>query len=98
MTQQTAPPKNNQTKNNQNLEASFSVLVMSIASTAAMSLGLAPNPQTGKVELNAPMARFNIDLLAVLKDKTINNLNSEEKHLIESLLSDLQLKFVQNKI
>jgi hypothetical protein len=87
-----------QQRSNNNLEANFSVLVMSIASTAAMSLGLAPNPQTGKVEIDQPMARFNIDLLVVLKDKTKNNLNSEEKHLIESLLSDLQLKFVQNKI
>lgn len=87
-----------QQRTHNNLEANFSVLVMSIASTAAMSLGLAPNPQTGKVEIDQPMARFNIDLLIILKDKTKNNLNAEEKHLIESLLSDLQLKFVQNKI
>ena len=35
---------------NENMQASFSILVMSIASSAAMSLGLAPNPQTNKVE------------------------------------------------
>jgi hypothetical protein len=80
---------------NQNFEASFSVLVTSIASAAAMSLGLAPNPQTGKTEPDKTMAKFNIDLLTILKEKTKNNLSDEEQQLINYLLQDLHLKFIQ---
>lgn len=80
---------------NQNFEASFSVLVTSIASAAAMSLGLAPNPNTGKPEPDRAMAKFNIDLLDVIKEKTKNNLTAEEQQLINYLLQDLHLKFVQ---
>lgn len=76
-------------------EASFSVLVTSIASTAAMSLGLAPNPATGKTEIDRTMAKFNIDLLTTLKEKTKNNLSEEEQQLINYLLQDLHLKFIQ---
>lgn len=80
---------------NQNYEATFSVLVTSIASAAAMSLGIAPNPTTGKPEPDRAMARFNIDLLEILKEKTLNNLSKEEQQLIDYLLQDLHLKFVQ---
>lgn len=78
-------------------EASFSVLVMSLASSAAMSLGLSPNPQTGEKEVDRELARFNIDLLAMLRTKTEGRLTDEEKRLLEAVLSDLQLKFVQSK-
>lgn len=79
------------------VDASFSMLVMSVASSAAMALGLTPDPQSGKVETDKDMARFNIDLLIVLKEKTKNNLSKEETELLDHLLKDLQLKFVQFK-
>lgn len=79
----------------QNLEANFSTLILSIGSSAAMSLGLAPNPGTGKVEKDSNLARFNIDLLRMLRDKTKGNLSGDEQKFLESLLSDLQLKYCQ---
>ncbi len=79
------------------IEASFSALVISIASNAAMYLGLSPNPMTGKNEPDSRMAQFNIDLLSILKEKTKNNLSEEENKLITSLVNDLQMKFVSNK-
>lgn len=81
----------------ENMEASFSTLVMSIGSSAAMSLGLAPNPMTGKTEKDLKMAKFNIDLLEVLKQKTNNNLSKEEADFLNHLLHDLKLKFVHEK-
>jgi len=48
------------------IEASFSVLTMSLASSAAMALGLAPNPQSGETSKDKDMSRFNIDLLVML--------------------------------
>lgn len=85
------------TANNKEFEAQFSVLIMSIASSAAMSMGLTPDPQTGHTGKDKKMARFNIDLLVMLKDKTKNNLTDDEKKLIDSLLLDLQNKFIQIK-
>ncbi len=79
------------------LEASFSMLIMSIASSALISMGLSPNPQSGKLESDKQVARFNIDLLTVLKEKTKNNLNSEEQDLLNHILQDLQIKFLQMK-
>jgi len=82
------------TKNQKPLEASFSTLVLSIGSSAAMALGLAPNPMSGKTEKDLALARFNIDLLIMLRDKTKGNLNEEEQRFINSIISDLQLKYV----
>ncbi len=79
---------------NQQLEANFSTLILSVASSAAMSLGLAPDPTTGKTLVDKKMAQFNIDLLEVLKDKTKNNRSPEEDKLIHQLLTDLKIKFV----
>lgn len=78
----------------ENLEASFSVLIMSIASSAIMAMGLAPNPQNNEVHVDKNMARFNIDLLTVLQNKTKGNLSSDEAKFLENLINDLQLKFV----
>lgn len=82
---------------NANLEASFSMLIMSLASSALMSLGLSPDPNTGKIESDKQVARFNIDLLVILKEKTKNNLSSEEQDLLSHILQDLQSKFLQMK-
>lgn len=77
------------------LEASFSMLIMSIASSAVMAMGLAPDPQSGESQKDKNMARFNIDLLQILQEKTKNNLTQDEKQFLESLISDLQMKYVQ---
>ncbi len=82
---------------NQKIEASLSTLVLSIASSAAMALGLAPHPTSGKVEKDLDMARFNIDLLAVLEEKTKGNRTSDEERFLTSVLQDLKMKFVQAK-
>ncbi len=77
------------------LEASFVTLAMSIASSAAMSLGLAPDPGTNKSAVNIDLARFNIDLLDMLQKKTQGNLVKEENDFMTRVLGDLKLKFVE---
>jgi hypothetical protein len=79
------------------MEANFSTLVLSIGSSAAMALGLAPNPMTNKTEKDLNLARFNIDLLRMLRDKTRGNLSADEQKFIESIVTDLQMKFVTAK-
>lgn len=82
-------------ENKNEIPAQFSTLVISLASSAVMALGLEKNPQTDTVEKDLDVARFNIDLLNVLKEKTKNNLSEEEQRLIDSIISDLQIKFVE---
>lgn len=84
-------------KNEETLQASLSMLIMSIASNALLAMGLTPDPQTGKTEVDKQLARFNIDLLLNLKEKTKGNLSSDEQGLFEHILQDLQIKFVQLK-
>ncbi len=84
------------TESGQKLEANFSTLVISIASSAIMSLGLEKNPTNGKVEKNLPMAQFSIDLLGLLKEKTKGNLSAAEQNYLDAILQDLQMKYVQN--
>lgn len=78
----------------QTLPVTFSTLVLSLASSAVMALGLEKNPQTDKFEKDLDLARFNIDMLQLLKDKTKNNLNDDEKQFLEQVTSDLQLRYV----
>lgn len=84
------------TQSHEELQASFATLILSIGSSAAMALGLAPNPMTNKTEKDVKMAKFNIDLLKVLQDKTKSNLSKDEAMLLESMIHDLQMKFVKN--
>lgn len=85
------------TNKTKGLEANFSTLILSIGSSAAMALGLAPNPVNGNVEKDLDLARFNIDLLRMLKDKTKGNLSNEEQQFLDSIVTDLQMKFVTAK-
>jgi hypothetical protein len=77
------------------MEANLSTLIFSIGTSSLMNLGLAPNPSTGKMEKNMDLAKMNIDLLLVLKEKTKGNLTSEEDRFLISMVNDLQLKFVE---
>ncbi|MBE8221518.1 MAG: DUF1844 domain-containing protein [Bdellovibrionales bacterium] len=80
---------------NQSLPANLSTLIMSLASSATVSMGLSPNPETEKTEVNKKMAEFNIDLLLTIKEKTKNNLTDEESKLLDTIVSQLQTNFVQ---
>lgn len=77
------------------LEADFSCLVMSLAGSAACGLGITPNPETGRPEQNLELAKFNIDLLICLQEKTKGNLTDPEQKLLDRLLGDLRLQFIQ---
>ena len=79
------------------MDASFSTLVISLGSSTVMAMGLAPNPHSEKVEKDLKMAQFNIDLLVMLREKTKNNLSADETRLVDHVIHDLQLKFVEAK-
>jgi hypothetical protein len=73
----------------------FATFVLSLAHSALVHLGDAPNPSDGKCCANLPMARQTIDLLALLQDKTRGNLEGEEERVLEQSLFDLRMRFVE---
>jgi hypothetical protein len=60
-----------------------------------MHLGEIANPMSAKVEIDVPVAKQMIDILGMLKDKTRGNLNTSEDRLIEDILFDLRMKYVE---
>jgi len=75
--------------------ADFATLVLSLGSSAVMYLGQEDGPDGKKATRNLPMAKHAIDLLTVLEEKTKGNLTSEEGQILESLLFDLRLRYVE---
>ncbi len=73
----------------------FSTFVLSLATSAFYHLGLVPDPETKQpAPPNLLLARQTIDTLDVLLLKTRGNLDADESHLLESLLYELRLRFV----
>ena len=73
----------------------FSTLVFSLATGALIHLGLGPDPSTNKLRKDVELAKQNIDILEILKTKTKGNLSKEEDQLLENLLAEVQLRFVE---
>ena len=76
-------------------EASFAVLISSFATQVYIFLGEIDNPMTGNRERDLDQAKFTIDLLEVLRDKTKGNLTEDETKLIDGLLFDLRMRYVR---
>ncbi len=77
-------------------EVTFSAFIMSLASSALVGLGEVPDPGSGKIARDLILARHNIDLLEMLRQKTKGCVNDDEASLLESLLCELRLKYVIN--
>ena len=77
-------------------EVDFSNFVLSLAATAMVQLGMVPDPETGAtVEPNLPIAKHTIDTLALMREKTQGNLDEEEEKLLDSMLYELRMRFVE---
>ena len=77
----------------------FTMLVLSLSQTALVHLGEAPHPDghdsAPPPPRNLALARQTIDLLGVLQDKTKGNLGGDEETLLETILHDLRMRFVE---
>lgn len=73
----------------------FQTFVISLGSSALLQLGEIEDPATGRREKNLVLAKHTIDLLSMLQVKTKGNLTPPEAKLLESLLYDLRLRFVE---
>ena len=75
---------------------SFAAFVLSLAHTAAVHFGDIPDPMSGeKSETNLPAAQQMIDILSLIETKTRGNLSAEERQLLEQILYELRLRFVE---
>ncbi len=75
---------------------SFTAFVLSLASTAAIHLGDLPDPATGQpAPLNLEGAGQMIEILSLLDQKTRGNLTAEERQVLEQVLFELRLRYVE---
>ena len=72
----------------------FHTFVLSLGSSALLHLGELEHPEGGATEKDLPLAKHTIDILSMLEEKTKGNLTSAEEKLIQSLLYDLRLRYV----
>jgi hypothetical protein len=77
------------------LAVDFSTFALSLSHSARVHLGDAPDPATGKSDVDLPMARHSIDLLAMLQDKTHGNLTGAEEQVLTQALHDLRVRYVE---
>lgn len=76
-------------------EAKFTILVSSLATQVLVSLGQIENPLSKKKEVDLKGAKFSIDLLQMLADKTRGNLSDVEKRYLEGVLYRLRMGYVE---
>jgi len=72
----------------------FSFFITTLSLQASISLGQVPNPADNKTETDLVQAKFIIDTLGMLQEKTKNNLTAEETKLLENLLYDLRMIYI----
>src|SRR2546423_7519277 len=74
---------------------SFSLLIATFASQAMVAFGKVPDPIEGKTEVRLELARHAIDMLDILEQKTKGNLTADEAAMLEGILHQLRLEFVE---
>lgn len=75
-------------------EPDFSFFITTLTLQASIFLGQVPNPATNKKEEDLTQAKFIIDTLGMLKEKTKGNLNTEETNLLDNVLYALRMQYI----
>jgi hypothetical protein len=74
---------------------SFSTFVLGLSTQALLHLGEIADPTTGRLERDLGAAKHVIDILGILQDKTRSNLEQAEGQLLDTVLYDLRMKYVE---
>ena len=74
--------------------ALFLQLVLGLQQSGMMSLGKLLNPITRKIETNLDMARDTIETLAAIEARTRGNLEPDEARVIQQVLTDLRMNYL----
>jgi hypothetical protein len=75
--------------------ASFVNFLSTLATNAAAALGAMPHPATGQRSIDLDTGKYWLDVLAMLREKTKGNLHDRESRLLDGLLADLRMQYVQ---
>lgn len=75
--------------------ASFVNFLSTLATNAAAALGALPHPATGQRSLDLETGKYWLDVLGMIRDKTVGNLHPQESRLLDGLLGDLRMQYVQ---
>ncbi|MGH7815044.1 MAG: DUF1844 domain-containing protein [Candidatus Binataceae bacterium] len=96
-TEASAPPAGEQHPSAEEaaLEPTFAAFIWSLSEQALAALGEMPDPATGLVKRDLPVAQQMIDIIRMLRDKTRGNLDRDEQAMIAEILSTLQIKYVE---
>ena len=86
-----------QDKNNTYYEPTFKIFISSLSMQAMIAMGKLQNPVTNKTEKNMEQAKYLIDTLGILKEKTKGNLNKDEESILEDSLFNLRMAYVEEK-
>ena len=73
----------------------FSSLVSSLAAQVLYSLGGIEDQRTGQRNVDLDLAKYHIDTLAMLEEKTDGNLSDDEKKLLDQALYQVRMQYVQ---
>lgn len=75
--------------------ASLDMLITTLATEVLVALGAVPHPATGQTQVHRNQAQFLIDTIDVLRQKTKGNLTPDEQQMIESVLHQLRMVFLE---
>jgi hypothetical protein len=73
----------------------FETLVSYLSTTAMFQLGLIPGPSGERIPADMPNAKRTVDTLEVLQEKTQGNLTANESRLLDDVLYELRMTFVE---
>jgi hypothetical protein len=73
----------------------FPTFIISLSTQALMHLGEIPDPLSGNVEMDISVGKQMIDIIGMLSEKTRGNLDQGEEKLMEDILFDLRMKYVE---
>ena len=74
----------------------FPGFVLSLAHTAAVHFGDVPDPDSGQMGTpNLAGAQQMIEILSLLEAKTRGNLTPEERQLLDQLLYELRMRYLE---
>jgi len=77
------------------LQLNFQNYVTSLGFQAMIFMGEIPNPVTNETEKNLEQAKFLIDTLVMLREKTKGNLISKEEDVLNTTIYELQMKYIE---
>lgn len=74
--------------------AVFLQFISGMAVQTLVHLGKMSNPMTGESGVDLPNAKYSIDILGILQEKTKGNLTPQENEYLQNVLRDLRLEYV----